>query len=239
MHRIAAQTFQQNLEGEMGERARDYLHSRQIGGDTARQFGLGVSCSSGRQLLDRLERFGPEFMEASGLFIRGRDGLFQERFRGRLMLPIQNASGETVAFGARQLAERSGAKYINSPSTEIYQKSAALYNVDRASRGAAQKRRVVVVEGYLDVIAAHQAGVRNVVAVLSEQAGQLKQCASEVVLNFESKSEWCRRVIQARSTRRLKASCSSPNSLLCERSCWRSMPKPCKATSSRSKGILR
>jgi DNA primase len=130
-------------------------------------------------------------MEASGLFVRGRDGLFQERFRGRLMFPIQNASGETIAFGARQLADGSAAKYINSPSTAIYQKSAVLYNLHRASPEAAKGGRVVLVEGYLDAIAAHRAGVRNAVAAcgtaLSEgQADQLKQCASEVVLNLDS-----------------------------------------------------
>jgi DNA primase len=135
-------------------------------------------------------------MEASGLFVRGRDGLFQERFRGRLMFPIQNASGETIAFGARQLSEDSGAKYMNSPSTEIYQKSAVLYNLHRASPEAAKGGRVVLVEGYLDAIAAHRAGVRNVVAAcgtaLSEgQADQLKQCASEVVLNLDSDVAGC------------------------------------------------
>ena len=191
MHRIAAGTFEEALESESGRDARRYLASRGVTPEAAKEFGLGVSARSGRQLVERLERFGPELMEASGLFVREWDGRLQDRFRGRLMFPIHNASCAVVAFGARELGKSTGAKYLNSPSTEIYQKSAVLYNLHRATAEARERGRMVVVEGYMDAIAAHSAGVRNVVAACGtalsrEQTAQIKSRAPEVVLNLDS-----------------------------------------------------
>ncbi|HEX3682133.1 MAG TPA: MobF family relaxase [Bryobacteraceae bacterium] len=190
MHRIAAQTFQENLEAETGRQARDYLTCRNAGRATAREFGLGFSIGSGTQLVEKLEGFGPDLMEASGLFVRDRGGRFQDRFRARLMFPIQNRDGAVIAFGARELGDGPGPKYVNSPITELYQKSAVLYNLHRASPEAGKKGRVVLVEGYMDAIAAHSAGVHNVVATcgtaLSEQQRDgIKRCASEVVLDLD------------------------------------------------------
>ncbi|MGA8026623.1 MAG: MobF family relaxase [Bryobacteraceae bacterium] len=190
MHRVAAQTFQENLNGEMGAEGRSYLESRSVTRQTANEFGLGVSSRSGGQLVEKLEHFGPELMEASGLFVRGRDGRFQDRFRGRLMFPIQNDWSEVIAFAGRELNAENGPKYLNSPTTEIYKKSAVLYNLNRALIETPKSGRLVLVEGYMDVLAAHSAGVRDVVAAcgtaLSEdQAALMKNCADEVLLNLD------------------------------------------------------
>lgn len=189
MHRIARDTFRASLESEAGAGARMYLKERGIRLDTAKEFGVGLADASGQQLVERLRHYGPEWMEASGLFVR-RGNEFLDRFRGRLMFPIENAAGETIAFAGRKPPSESGAKYINSPETALYQKGHELYNVARASEQIAKTGRVVVVEGYLDAIAAYQAGVRNVVAAAGtalsgEQAAALAQRAKSAILNFD------------------------------------------------------
>src|SRR5579859_4397516 len=103
-------------------------------------------------------------MVQSGLIGRGEDGSLYDRFRNRLMFPIHNESGKVIAFGGRALDPEDKAKYLNSPETEIYRKSNVLYNLNRAKQAAMQLDRVVLVEGYMDVIGATQAGVTEVVA---------------------------------------------------------------------------
>src|SRR4029453_9269863 len=89
---------------------------------------------------------------------------FYDRFRGRLMFPIHNESGKVIAFGGRALRSDEEPKYLNSPETPIYKKSATLYNLHRAKESIRKKDRVVLVEGYMDVIGVYAAGVRHVVA---------------------------------------------------------------------------
>jgi len=93
----------------------------------------------------RLEHFGPELMEASGLFLKHKHGQFSDRFAGRLMFPIENAAGDLVAFGARKLQDTDGPKYLNSRATEIYDKSSLLYNLRRAANAARETDPIVVV----------------------------------------------------------------------------------------------
>jgi DNA primase catalytic core len=189
MHAIARETFLAHLASDAGAGARQYLKERGIRPDTAKEFGLGLADDSGRQLVERLQHYGPELMEASGLFVK-RGHEFVDRFRGRLLFPIENAAGETIAFAGRKPPNEKGPKYINSPETELYRKADTLYNLDRAASGMAETGQVVVVEGYFDAVAAYQAGQRNVVAVsgtaLSDsQAFTLAQRANTAILHLD------------------------------------------------------
>jgi DNA primase catalytic core len=157
MHEIAARLYAENLTTHQA--AQDYLASRKVTPDATGEFRLGISDTSGTQLVNALQPYGPELMKASGLFVETESGEFRDRFRGRLMFPIQDTEGKVIAFAGRKLKEEDwGSKYINSPSTEIYDKSRTLYNFHRVKEAA----HLVTVEGYLDAMAAHSAGVASV-----------------------------------------------------------------------------
>ncbi len=118
------------------------------------------------------------------------DGSFYDRFRNRLIFPIQNESGKMIAFGGRALDPEDKAKYLNSPETKIYKKSNVLYNLNRAKETAMKLDRIVLVEGYMDVIGASQAGVTEVVAscgtaLTTEQIRAMKRHSQNLHLNFD------------------------------------------------------
>jgi len=191
MHEIAVEHFRSNLAGSGGTAARAYVAKRGVGQAAVQQFGLGLADSSGRSLLRVLEkRFKPEQMEASGLVGKRDDGSFYDRFRNRLIFPIQNESGKTIAFGGRALDPEDKAKYLNSPETKIYRKSNVLYNLHRAKETAMKLDRIVLVEGYMDAIGASQAGVAEVVAscgtaLTVEQIRAMKRHSLNLHLNFD------------------------------------------------------
>jgi len=118
------------------------------------------------------------------------DGSLYDRFRHRLMFPIQNESGKIIGFGGRALDPNEQAKYLNSPETEIYRKSYVLYNLHRAKHGIRQADRVVLVEGYMDVIGVYASGVHEVVAscgtaLTSQQVQTMKRHSEKIVVNFD------------------------------------------------------
>jgi DNA primase len=192
MHEIAADHFRANLAGPNGVTTRQYLAKRGVNEATVQQFGLGLAEGSGRSLLRILEKrgFKPEQIEASGLAGQRDDGSFYDRFRNRLMFPIQNESGKVIAFGGRALDPEDKAKYLNSSETKIYRKSNVLYNLHRAKETAMKLDRIVLVEGYMDVIGASQAGVTEVVAscgtsLTVEQIRAMKRHSLNLHLNFD------------------------------------------------------
>lgn len=192
MHEIASNHFRANLASSSGAAARAYLAKRGVGEAAGQQFGLGLADGSGRTLARLLEQrgFKPEQMEASGLVGRREDGSLYDRFRNRLMFPIQNESGKTIAFGGRALDSEEKAKYLNSPETKIYKKSHVLYNLHRAKDAAMKLDRIVLVEGYMDAIGAWQAGVTEVVAscgtaLTVEQIRAMKRHSLNLHLNFD------------------------------------------------------
>ncbi|HSW50557.1 MAG TPA: toprim domain-containing protein, partial [Bryobacteraceae bacterium] len=144
-------------------------------------------------LVRRLEREGckPDQMEASGLVLKRQDGSgFYDRFRGRLMFPIHSESGKVIGFGGRALADEDQPKYLNSPETPIYRKSQVLYNLHRAKEPVRRADCGILVEGYMDVIGLHSAGVREVVAscgtaLTSAQVRALKRHSDKIVVNFD------------------------------------------------------
>jgi len=192
MHEIAANQFRSNLAGSQGSAARQYLAKRGVSEAAVQQFGLGFADGPRRSLLRILETrgFKPEQMEASGLVGQRDDGSFYDRFRNRLMFPIQNESGKVIAFGGRALDPEDKAKYLNSPETKIYRKSNVLYNLHRAKDTAMKLDRIVLVEGYMDAIGASQAGVTEVVAscgtaLTVEQIRAMKRHSLNLHLNFD------------------------------------------------------
>ena len=165
-NRNAAQFFRSQLGSKEAVGAQKFLSARGFDADIAARFSLGYAPASWDALLSFLRKRGftePE-LAASGLFSRGQRGPY-DRFRGRLIWPISNLTGEVVGFGARRLGEDDkGPKYLNTPETAVYKKSKVLYGIDRAKKAISKQRRIVVVEGYTDVMAAHLAGVECAVA---------------------------------------------------------------------------
>lgn len=193
MHEIAERVFREALAGPAGSVAREYLARRQVSPTIAAEFGLGYADRSGQELVRRLQRegFREEHLEASGLVIRRQDGSgFYDRFRHRLMFPIHSESGKVIAFAGRALAKEDEPKYMNSPETPIYTKSRTVYNLHRAKEAIRKADRSVLVEGYMDVIGLHAAGIREVVAscgtaLTNWQVRSLKRHSNQVIVNFD------------------------------------------------------
>ncbi len=161
----AATWFTEQLGGIGGSEARAVLAKRGISPDTARTFGMGFSPDSRGKLKTALKDYGDPALVECGLLIQveGKDPY--DRFRGRLMIPIRDARGRTIAFGGRVIGDGEP-KYLNSPDTPLFDKGRTLYNLDRAAPAARKSARVLVVEGYMDVIALSQAGIHEAVAPL-------------------------------------------------------------------------
>ncbi|MDT3767496.1 DNA primase [Gleimia hominis] len=172
-HRIAEEFFQKNLAAPTAQAARDFLGARGFSETTAQHFGIGYAPQSWNELTDllRSRSFREDEILTAGLASQGRRGLY-DRFRGRLIWPIRDLTGATIGFGARRLTDDDqGPKYLNTPETPIYKKSQVLYGLDLAKRNIAKKRRVVIVEGYTDVMAAHIAGIDTAVATCGTAFG--------------------------------------------------------------------
>ncbi|MEQ5786736.1 DNA primase [Erythrobacter sp. NFXS35] len=164
----AAQAFYvASLAGPGGKAARDYLEQRGFSPAVMREFGFGWAPDDRQAMPKALSQFGEDMLEGAGMRAAKEAGERYDRFRGRVMLPIQDARGRVIAFGGRILDKREGvAKYLNSPDTDLFDKGRTLYNLHRAAPASRQTGRVVVVEGYMDVIALANAGIADVVAPL-------------------------------------------------------------------------
>ncbi len=161
----AAHWFVEQLQSEQGQSARDYLLKRGLKPETIKAFDMGYAPDSRGKLKTALSRFGEDKLIESGLLIKVEEKESYDRFRGRLMIPIRDARGRVIAFGGRILGEGEP-KYLNSPDTPLFDKGRTLYNLDRAGPESRKTNRVIVVEGYMDVIALAQAGIVDVVAPL-------------------------------------------------------------------------
>ena len=200
LHRVlaeAARLYHRTLlEAKEGGDARDYLSSRGISQDSIERFGVGYAPGYPDFLLRRLSRaFSPELLVEAGLASRGSDGGLRDRFRGRVMFPIHDLSGNAVGFGGRLLAGATAppnaAKYVNSPESPVYRKGSLLYNLNRAKTDITRAGRAFLVEGYTDVIGLDQVGVREAVATCGTALGEehirlLSRFTSKVILAFDS-----------------------------------------------------
>ena len=184
----AQEWFVDKLRSADGAKARDYLAKRGFSEAIVREFGFGYAPDNKQALARDLSRFEDDMLLESGMRTETEDGSRYDRFRDRLMLPIQDQRGRVIAFGGRILADREGvAKYLNSPDTPLFDKGRTLYNLHRAAPAARQSGRIVVVEGYMDVIALAAAGIGEAVApmgtALTEQQIELlwRQCERPVL----------------------------------------------------------
>lgn len=172
-HAIAEEFYREQLSAPASEVGRRFLAERGFDRAAAEQFGVGFAPEGWDAISSELRRrgFTEAELKASGLVSEGQRGVY-DRFRGRLMWPIRDITGSTIGFGARRLLETDkGPKYLNTPETAIYRKSHVLYGLDLARKEISSQRRVVVVEGYTDVMAAHLAGVRTAVATCGTAFG--------------------------------------------------------------------
>lgn len=172
-HKAAAAFFTEQLAQPEAAIARTFLSERGFAADSWPRFSLGYAPKSWDALVGHLRGrgFSDEEMQIGGLVSKGSRGIY-DRFRGRLVWPIRDLSGDVIGFGARRLHEDDeGPKYLNTPETPLYKKSQALYGLDLARRDIAKTQSVVVVEGYTDVMACHLAGVPTAVATCGTAFG--------------------------------------------------------------------
>jgi len=180
-------------ESEEAAKARAYLAERGLGDEVLRKFAVGYAPSAWDKVLLRGQRagFGVEELRGVGLVQRGRGGGEYDRFRSRIMFPIRDRRGRTLGFGGRAMRSDQGAKYVNTAETDFFHKSHMLYGIDLAKATIAKAGRAVVVEGYTDVLALHQAGVEEAVGVMGtaiteEQVAALSGMVEEVVLALDA-----------------------------------------------------
>lgn len=173
-HRAAAEFYAEQLAGQEAQPARRFLAERGFERADAEGFGVGYAPTGWESLVRHLRArgFADQELVTGGLARAGQRGPI-DRFRGRLVWPIRDITGEVIGFGARRLYDDDDSpKYLNTPETPIYRKGAVLYGIDQAKREIARRRQAVVVEGYTDVMACHLAGVPTAIATCGTAFGE-------------------------------------------------------------------
>ncbi|MDN5347967.1 MAG: primase [Clostridia bacterium] len=191
MHALAAKFYSLVLRGPEGEKARNYIRTRGIGEEIAKKFQLGYAPETPQALIKYLkgEGFQTEEILLAGLAVE-REGGIHDRFRNRLMFPIWDHRGRVIGFGGRVL-DAGLPKYVNSPETLLFRKGYHLYALHLASEAIRQQGFALIVEGYMDAIAAHEAGIENAVATMGtaftpQQAKELRRFTSEAVIAYDA-----------------------------------------------------
>lgn len=172
-HKVAEEFYRQQLQTTDAAAGQQMLAERGFTPADAARFGVGYAPQGWDALLKHLRNrgFHDEELKLTGLMSEGQRGIY-DRFRGRLMWPIRDLTGVTIGFGARKLYEDDpGPKYLNTPETQLYKKSQVLYGIDLAKREISKQKRIVVVEGYTDVMACQLAGVGTAVATCGTAFG--------------------------------------------------------------------
>lgn len=194
----AAEFFRGQLAAGDAEPARRFLGERGFDAGAAAHFGVGYAPKGWSAMHEalRAKGFSDEELTAAGLVSQGQRGVY-DRFRGRVVWPIRDVTGQVIGFGARRLFDDDkGPKYLNTPETTIYHKAQVLYGLDLAKRDVSREHRVVVVEGYTDVMACHLAGITTAIATCgtafgSDHISVLRRvmgddsAAGEVVFTFD------------------------------------------------------
>ena len=189
INKLSAGYYYYQLRQERGAKGYQYLKDRRLSEDTIRSFGLGFAPPGGNELYRYLKskQYSDELLMESGLFAQGQRGIY-DRFRGRVIYPIMNANSKVIGFGGRVLDD-SKPKYLNSPETPVFDKGRNLYGLHIARKS--RKEQLILCEGYMDVIAMHQAGFSNAVASLgtaftSGHAMLVRRYARQALLLYDS-----------------------------------------------------
>jgi DNA primase len=189
--------YRECLKIKAGRHAYEYLMGRGLTDESIQKFELGFAPDSWQLLSDYLKKkgFKEKDILTSGMTVKNEKGRVYDRFRGRIMFPVNNIAGQTVGFSSRIMpgGDETSAKYINTPETPVYNKGRILYGLDKAKIFIRQKDQCVMVEGNVDVIASYQAGVNNVVATSGtaltvEQLRIIKRYTSNLVFSFDMDS---------------------------------------------------
>ena len=183
--------YQNNLNSEVGIKAKEYLKKRDIGNDIIKEFGIGLSIKENHLLTNILLKKGYNEKELvnSGLVGYGEQGL-HDIYYNRIMFPLYDLTGKVVGYSGRIYDMQDTAKYVNTKETAIFKKGELLYNYHKAKDEVRKQGKVIVMEGFMDVIAAYKVGIKNVVAtmgtaVTSNQANLLKRMSKEIILCFD------------------------------------------------------
>lgn len=205
MNRAASDFFTERLQSGEAGAARALLTDKGFTEPDWRRFNVGYAPRTGLLRHLRAEGFSAKDILDAGLVAQGDHGLY-DRFRERVMWPITDVSGDVVGFGGRRLGDK-GAKYLNTPETELYRKSQILYGLHEAKKEIATSQQVVVVEGYTDVMACHVAGITNAVATCGTAFGAghvsvlrrvlLDDPASQIIFTFDGDEAGQRAAIRA------------------------------------------
>ncbi len=191
MNKLAARFFYDTLNSDAGRNARKYLRDRQLSDKTIVNFGLGYAPAEWQGLTNylRSKGFTDEEMVRGYLAARNKNGNLYDIFRDRVMFPIIDLRGNVIAFGGRRMGDEGGPKYLNSGDTPVFKKSNGLFALNLAKK--AGKDTFILAEGYMDVIAMHQAGFNNAVATLGtaltqQQARLIGDYAKKVIISYDS-----------------------------------------------------
>ena len=173
-HRMAQEFYAERMHADSGRIAQAFLSERGFSLDDADKFGVGYSPAAWDELTKHLRArgFTEEELLKAGLARRTSRGGIIDMFRGRLMWPVRDLTGETIAFGARKLNPEDDPKYLNTPETPLFKKGQVLYAADLAKREIGKQRKAVIVEGYTDVMACHLSGVPTAVATCGTSFGE-------------------------------------------------------------------
>jgi DNA primase len=173
-HRMAQEFYAERMHADSGRPAQSFLAERGFTLADADKFGMGYSPAAWDELTRHLRGrgFTEDELTKAGLARKTSRGTLIDMFRGRLMWPVRDLTGETIAFGARKLNPEDDPKYLNTPETQIFKKSQVLYGADLAKREIAKRRQAVIVEGYTDVMACHLSGVPTAVATSGTSFGE-------------------------------------------------------------------
>ena len=187
---LSCKFYQNNLNSKLGHSAKEYLYNRGITDEIIKEFSIGYSLKKRTLLTEFLTNKGytKKDMLKSGLVLE-KDSMF-DIYSNRIMFPIKNRNGQVIAFSGRIFDTVDTSKYINSKESEIFNKSEVLYNLDKAKEHARNSGRVIIMEGFFDVIAAYISGIKYAVATMGtaitkEHAAIIKKTAKEVILCFD------------------------------------------------------
>ncbi|KRL82642.1 DNA primase [Lactobacillus ultunensis] len=194
MHQDATEFYHRVLlTTKAGERGMQYAKKRELDHDTLEHFKIGYAPKQDNVLITYLRGKGyqDDDLAKSGLFVQSKDGRLFDRFRDRLMFPLDNENGKTIGFSGRRISnDKTEAKYMNSPETEIFTKSKVLFHFAEAKRAARSEGHLILYEGYMDVIAAYKAGVKSGIASMGtsltdDQIYMLRRVTPNIIVNYD------------------------------------------------------